>query len=120
MVVSQGLYPCRFHYVLSNGFCTLVFLDSFGHRLELELRESGLGDPSEHSDNIERFTENQAFSLSYDLAPTPPPSPRQRLVSISQSSCVSPVELTDGGGLGRSQIRRWRESLVLYKSFNTL
>jgi hypothetical protein len=37
---------------------------------------------------------------SYDLAP--PPSPlhfsRQEVVSLSQSSCVSPIELTDGKG----------------------
>jgi hypothetical protein len=40
---------------------------------------------------------------SYDLAPpTPlPPLFRQQVVSLSQSSCVSSVELTDGrGGLG--------------------
>jgi hypothetical protein len=39
------------------------------------------------------------------------------------SYCVSPVKLTDGRGeMGRvrSQIIRRRESLVLYKSFNTL
>jgi hypothetical protein len=39
-----------------------------------------------------------------------PPSPHQLVVSLSQFSCVSPVELTDGGG---SQILL-RESLVLY------
>jgi hypothetical protein len=52
----------------------------------------------------------------------PTPSPRQRLVSISPSSCVVAGrtywrESGGGGGLGRSQIRWWRESLVLYKSF---
>jgi hypothetical protein len=31
------------------------------------------------------------------LAP-PPPISRRQVVSLSQSSCVSPVELTDGGG----------------------
>jgi hypothetical protein len=41
--------------------------------------------------------------------PTPP---HQLVVSLSQFSCVSPVELTDGGG-GGSQILL-RESLVLY------
>jgi hypothetical protein len=35
---------------------------------------------------------------------------------------VLPVNLTNGGGggSGRSQMITWRESLVLYKSFNTL
>jgi hypothetical protein len=33
-------------------------------------------------------------------SPPPPPSPlsRQQVVSISQTSCLSPVELADGGG----------------------
>ncbi len=50
-----------------------------------------------------------------------PPTPREQVVCLSQSSCVSPVELIDGWkGWPRSQIiRRWG-SLVLYKSFNTL
>ncbi len=36
---------------------------------------------------------------SYDSAPRPLPSPlsRQQVDSLSQFSCVSPVELTDGG-----------------------
>ncbi len=60
----------------------------------------------------------QPFLPSYDSAP-PPPLPcklsRQKVVSLPQSSCVSPVELTDGrGGVGE------RACLVLYKSFNTL
>ncbi len=35
---------------------------------------------------------------------------------------MSPIELTDGRGKGwaRSQIRRTQESMVLYKSFDTL
>ncbi len=48
----------------------------------------------------------------------------QQIVSLSQSSCVSPFELTDGKGgrrgWGRSRSHRRRESLVLYKLFNTL
>ncbi len=74
------------------------------------------------SKSIEWFIEDQAISPSYDLAPQPPsslPLSYQQLVS----SCVSAVELTDGrggSGWGRSQIIRMRESLVLYKSFNTL
>jgi hypothetical protein len=38
-----------------------------------------------------------AFSRSYDVAP-PPTLSCQQVVSVSQSSCVSPVELTDGIG----------------------
>jgi hypothetical protein len=54
-------------------------------------------------DNIELFMEDQAFSLSYELAPNPPPPLlfRQEIVPLSQSTCVSPVELTDKGGGGR-------------------
>jgi hypothetical protein len=71
------------------------------------------------------FIEDQAFSPSYDLAPPPPPSPLsgQQVVSRFKSSCVSPVELTDGRrgrGWGRSQIVRRRVSLVLHISLNTL
>jgi hypothetical protein len=40
--------------------------------------------------------EDQALLLSYDSA-SPIPS-RPRVVSRSQSSCVSPDEFTDGGG----------------------
>ncbi len=59
------------------------------------------------------------------LAHPHPPLSRQQVVSLSQSSCVSPVELTDGErgesrGWARSQIIRPRESLALYKSFRTL
>ncbi len=62
--------------------------------------------------------EDQTFSSSYDLAPPPFPSPISRLqvVSLSQSSCVSSVELTDGergrrgGGGGRNQTKERRES----------
>ncbi len=48
--------------------------------------------------------------------PSPLPS-RQQVVSLSQSSCVSTVELLTKEWRGaRSQIIRRRESLVLYKS----
>ncbi len=79
-------------------------------------------------ENVEWYIEDKAFLWSYDSAPRTPPSPfsRQQVVYLSQSSCVSPVELTDervgggGGGWARRQIIRPRESLALYKSFNTL
>ncbi len=51
--------------------------------------------PKAKPESIEFCIENQAVSTSYDLAPPshPPLSPRQQGVSISQSLCVSPVEL---------------------------
>ncbi len=58
--------------------------------------------------------------LSHNLAPPPPPHLINKL-SLFQSSCASPIELSDGRGGGvRSQIIQWRESLVLYKSLNNL
>jgi hypothetical protein len=67
--------------------------------------------------------EGQAFLRLNDSAPRPLPSrplpfSRQQVVSPSQSSCVSPVEHTDGkAGWGGTNPR---ESLPLYTSFNTL
>jgi hypothetical protein len=53
------------------------------------------------------------------------PLSRQQPFSISQSSCVSPVELTagtggGGGGGGAKSNGCLRGSLALYKSFHTL
>jgi hypothetical protein len=42
--------------------------------------------------------EDQAFSQSYEFTFPRPPRSSQQVVSLSQPSCVSPVELTDGGG----------------------
>jgi hypothetical protein len=71
--------------------------------------------------------DGQAFLRSYDStqrpSPSPPPISRQQVVSLSQSYCVSPITgdmRGGGGGRARNQIIRPRESLVLYKSFNTL
>ncbi len=49
---------------------------------------------------IELYVEDQASSPSSDLAP-PSPLARVQVVSLSQSSCVPPVELTDGREEGR-------------------
>jgi hypothetical protein len=70
-------------------------------------------------ESIQSFIDGQAL---FDSAPLPLPSPlsRQQFVSLSQSFCVSPVELTDESGWARSQIIRPQESLALYKSCNTL
>jgi hypothetical protein len=50
------------------------------------------------SESIELFIKDQAFLWSYESAPPHPLSPlsREQVVSLSQSSHVSPVELTDG------------------------
>jgi hypothetical protein len=56
------------------------------------------------------------------LLPHPLRLSLQQVVSLSQSSCVSLVKLTEGkgGGVGEAPNNIMRESLVLYKSFNTL
>ncbi len=63
------------------------------------------------------------FSISPPPAPHPFPPSTLHVVSLSQSSCVSPVELNDergreGGGRGTKTYHR--ETLALYKSFKTL
>ncbi len=59
----------------------------------------------------------------FGSTPTPFPLSHQQVATLSQSSCVSLIELTDGRG-GRewawSRIIRPQESLAFYKSFNTL
>ncbi len=48
------------------------------------------------TESIEWSIEDQAFSQSHYFAPPPPfPLSHQQVVSLSQSSSVSPVELTD-------------------------
>ncbi len=56
----------------------------------------------------------------WPLPPPLPPISHQQVVSLSQTSCVSPVVLLTDGERGRSQIRRPRENLVLYYTLNTL
>ncbi len=49
------------------------------------------------AENIKWFMEDQAFLPSYHLAPpTTFPLSREQVVSRSQSSCMSPVDLSDG------------------------
>jgi hypothetical protein len=59
--------------------------------------------PFINTESIECFIQDQAFSPLFHLAPPSPLPPlyRQQAVSLSQSSCVSSVELTDGRGGGR-------------------
>jgi hypothetical protein len=77
------------------------------------------------AESIESFIEDQAFSLSYDLATPPPHSPLSSsasCLSFSDFLCVAgQAYWRDGGGGGdRSQIIWRSESLVLCKSLNTL
>jgi hypothetical protein len=81
------------------------------------------------TESTEWFIEVKAFLQSYDsasrLSLTPFPLSRQQLVSLSQSSCVSPrssllTGYVEGRGWARSQIIQPRESLALYSPFNTL
>ncbi len=57
-----------------------------------------------YSESIERFLEGQAFLRTYAFVFPPSNLSRQQFISLSQSSCMSPVDLTDGrsgGGDGR-------------------
>ncbi len=60
---------------------------------ELAVKNDANTAPERYTESIEWFVEGQAFLQSYDSAP-PPPLSRQRVVSLFQSSCVSPVEIT--------------------------
>ncbi len=78
-------------------------------------------------ESFEWFIESQAFSRSYDSAPRPPPPhfPVSNWVSSTGDTQEDWERETNcwrerGRGWGRSQIIRRRESLILYKSFNTL
>ncbi len=76
------------------------------------------------AESIEWFIDDQAFFPTYVLAPSPPPSRRPPASCLSLSVFLGVAgqaywgRREDGGG--GSQIVRRRESLVLYKSFNTL
>jgi hypothetical protein len=69
--------------------------------------------------------EDQAFSQSFDVSlprPDPPPFPVRKLDRRPTGRLRTKDNLLtrQGEGGGRTQIIRQRESLVLYKSFNTL
>ncbi len=72
-------------------------------------------------ESIEWFIEDQGFLPSYDLAPSPPPPPlpsAKQVVSVYQSSCVSPIELTDGswgGDGGGAKTHDGEKACSLYK-----
>jgi hypothetical protein len=72
--------------------------------------------------SIECFIEDQAFLRSAPRHP-PPPLFHQQVVPLSQSSCVSPVEITDGreGGRGaKSSVREKAWPSINYQYFDTL
>ncbi len=43
--------------------------------------------------------------------------PRERVVSLSQSSCESPAELPDGTGVGEESNHTTVRNLAIYESF---
>jgi hypothetical protein len=77
-------------------------------------------------ESIEWFTEDQAFSRSYDSTPCPMPTPlislsRQYAWPATHRKTDNERHFADGkGGRARSRIIKPQESLALYKSFNTL
>jgi hypothetical protein len=82
---------------LSGIGCWLLIVYSTVYRLSLSFSTVG------SRENL-MICRGPSF-LSYDSAPRPPrpPAPlsHQQIVSLSRSSCVSPVQLNAGGGGGR-------------------
>ncbi len=77
------------------------------------------------TNSIERFIEDQAFLPSYDLAPPKPSPPLSSVSKLNRLHTGRPKrEEISYGRWGREWGKRqiiWRrESLVLYKSWNTL
>ncbi len=70
----------------------------------------------QYPESIEWYIKDQAFLLTYDVAP-PSPQPRKQVVSLCHSSGVSPVELilTGEGGEKEGEEPSQRESLILFK-----
>ncbi len=69
------------------------------------------------------FIEDQAFLQSYDSAPGPPPScPASKLTLFLRLPVCrrSSLLMRYGEGVFEKPNQRPRESLILYKSFNTL
>ncbi len=68
------------------------------YRIKFEIVSSSW--PPAIAEIIELYVEDQAYSPSSVMAP-PSPFSRVQVVSLSQSSCLSLVELTDGREEGR-------------------
>ncbi len=62
----------------------------------------------------------QAFSLSYDSAPRPPPPPVSSTSDTQEGWERETTCSRERGGWARSRIIRPQEGLVIYKSFKTL
>jgi hypothetical protein len=77
-----------------------------------------LGDVYWGAESFQWFIEGQAFSSSYNLLPNPHSC--HQVVSLSQFFFLCVIGRSCRGERGRGQIIRQRESLVLYKSFNSL
>jgi hypothetical protein len=106
--VIPRFYPLFFNSACHVSFRAGLFLRTcVFHFIAQSSELSSKLSPYLLPENIERFVEDHAFSLSYDFAPPAPLPPLccQQVVSLSQSSCVSPVELTGGGGLGEEPNR---------------
>ncbi len=88
MLRPKQVYSCTFSCTI-NGLM----------RPEISLLAQPHGSTAER---IERSIEDQAFSRSFKSAPRPPPSllSFRQIVSLSQSSIVSLVQLTGGRGGG--------------------
>jgi hypothetical protein len=84
---------CKYHFTRSTTYTQMIKILTANDEV--------------HAESIERCIENQAFSSSSDLAPptSPPLLSHQQIVFLSQSSCVSPFELTDRGRGGRGWVR---------------
>ncbi len=108
---------CRRGFFLSPSALQISFHASQAYPLGLFIYP--------YTESTELFIEDQVFSLSYDLAPRPPPTSPifcQQVVSLSRSFCVSPVELTvrRGGRVwGRSQIT-WKPGPLLIVQYSLL
>ncbi len=115
------LYECT--YILKYTQHNVHTYTACVSRIQKAYRQKKIQCPSRRLsqftlESIECFIEVHAFLRSYDFAPiayTPP------LVTLSQFSCVSPVELSDGRGgrvLARSQITKSYDGEKAWPSIN--
>ncbi len=121
-------HQCILKVKLPSNCCTvyIFWIEKWGAKSlnhSIEIREWP-GTTACHLESNGWFIEGQAFSLSYDLVPPPPPPSKLDRRHIWKTE--KERQLADGRGArgrkgwGRCQIIRRRESLVLFKSFNTL